>query len=219
MSAATSYQPRQSPAGDTTRNWARRARLYELLEASDLRRAHAKRSLFRQMKGQTLFVGVGTGLDIAHFPLGPAITAIDISEDMLSRARRHQDRYLAAAEPRGGAALELCLMDAAALTFADQSFDTVATACTLCSVADPLLVLRELRRVLRPGGRLLMFEHVRSAQPVLGVVLDAMSLWSRRRGTDMSRETVRCVLESGFNIDRIESVFLDIILAIEASRP
>lgn len=64
-----------------------------------------------------------------------------------------------------------------------------------------------------------MFEHARSAQPILAAVLDAMSLWSRRRGTDMSRETVRCVIEAGFNIDRIESVFLDIILAIEASRP
>lgn len=83
------------------------------------------------MRGQTLFVGVGTGLDIAHFPVGPIITAIDISKDMLGRAMRHRDRYLAAVEQRGGASLELCLMDGA-LTFADQSFDTVATACTLC---------------------------------------------------------------------------------------
>lgn len=219
MSAANSPPRGQSPGGDTTRQWARRARLYEVLEASDLRRAHAKRTLFQHMRGQTLFVGVGTGLDIAHFPVGPVITAIDISEDMLRRARRHRDRYLATTEQYGCASLELCLMDAAALTFADHSFDTVATACTLCSVADPSRVLRELRRVLRPGGRLLMFEHVRSSQPILAAVLDAMSLWSRRRGTDMSRETVRAVIEAGFHIERIESVFLDIILAIEASRP
>lgn len=219
MSGARSYPPPESPGVDTTRHWARRARLYEMLEASDLRRAHAKRALFRQMIGQTLFVGVGTGLDIAHFPVGPVITAIDISEEMLRRARRHRDRYLATVEQPRCASLELCLMDAAALTFADHSFDTVATACTLCSVSDPSRVLRELRRVLRPGGRLLMFEHVRSAQPILAAVLDAMSLWSRRRGTDMSRETVRAVIEAGFDIERIESVFLDIILTIEASRP
>ena len=69
-----------------------------------------------------------------------------------------------------------------------------------------------------------MFDHVRSAQPILAAVPDAMRLRIRRRGidmsrgTDMSRDTMRYVIEAGFNIERIGSAFLDIILAIEASR-
>ncbi|MFP5378912.1 MAG: class I SAM-dependent methyltransferase [Vicinamibacteria bacterium] len=171
------------------------------------------------MLGETLFVGIGTGLDIAHFPHGPAITAIDISSDMLDRAQPRRRRYLEGTPHEGRAVLRLELQDAAALPYADAHFDTVATACTLCSVPDADVVLRQILRVLRPGGRLLLFEHVRSAHPLLGAVLDVMSLWSRRSGTDMSRDTLASVIAAGFVIERVEASFLDIILAVEASRP
>ena len=191
--------------------WDARARLYDALEGSDLRRAAPKRALFHRMRGRTLFVAVGTGLDIAHFPPGLDITAIDISEAMLSRARMRQHRY--------GGGLRLELQDAAELPYADGCFDTVATSCTLCSVPDPRRVLRELHRVLRPDGRLLLFEHVRSRHAPLALVLDLMSRWSRRGGTDMSRDTLAAVRDAGFEVLRVESVFLDIILAAEARRP
>lgn len=84
---------------------------------------------------------------------------------------------------------------------------------------DADVVLRQIHRVLSPGGRLLLFEHVRSAHPLLGAVLDVMSLWSRRSGTDMSRDTLASVIAAGFVIERVEAAFLDIILAVEASRP
>lgn len=191
--------------------WDARARLYDVLEASDLRRATPKRALFARMEGRTLFVAIGTGLDIAHFPAGRDITAIDISETMLARARARQHRY--------GDGLRLERHDAAALPYADASFDTVATSCTLCSVPDPRRVLGELLRVLRPGGRFLLFEHVRSRHVALALVLDLMSLWSRRSGTDMSRDTIAAVTSAGFEILSVESVFVDIILAVEARRP
>ena len=191
--------------------WDARARLYDAFEGSDLRRAAPKRALFRRMEGRTLFVAIGTGLDIAHFPAGRDITAIDISEAMLARARARQPRY--------GDGLRLERQDAAALPYADGSFDTVATSCTLCSVPDPRRVLGELRRVLRPGGRLLLFEHVRSRHVALALVLDVMSLWSRRGGTDMSRDTLATVTAAGFELLGVQSVFLDIILAAEACRP
>lgn len=99
--------PPAAACGRAARAWALRARLYDVLEASDRRRASAKRTLFQQMQGETLFVGIGTGLDIAHFPHGPAITAIDISPAMLARAQPRQRRYVAAIAPDGAGILRL----------------------------------------------------------------------------------------------------------------
>ena len=158
-----------------SRVWDLRARLYDVCEGSDLRRGPAKAELFRHMRGRVLFLAVGTGLDIKHFPPGLDIVGIDISESMLRRAGPRVQLY-----PGN---LLLLQMDAMHLTFADASFDTVATSCTMCSVPDAVGALRELYRVLRPGGSLLMFEHVRRRfalaesgdfnalrQPALGLV-------------------------------------------------
>jgi ubiquinone/menaquinone biosynthesis C-methylase UbiE len=104
------------------------------------------------------------------------------------------------------------------LGFADESFDTVATSCTLCSVPDPQQALQEIYRVLRPGGTLLMFEHVRSRNLILALTLDLMTLFTRRRGTEMNRRTIETALAAGFHLTHVEPVFLDIILAVQAEK-
>lgn len=186
--------------------WDRRARFYDLFEGSDLRRGPAKAALFREMAGRVLFVAVGTGLDVKHFPPGREIVAIDISDEMLRRA---------APRCRGYAGnLRLAQADALNLCFPDNSFDTIVTSCTMCSAPTPKRALEELYRVLRPGGQLLMFEHVRSRNPILGLMLDMMTLVTRRGGTEMNRHTLDNAMAAGFRITRVESVFLDIILSI-----
>jgi ubiquinone/menaquinone biosynthesis C-methylase UbiE len=196
--------------------WDWRAKLYDFREASMLRRGPAKAALFSRMSGRVIFVAAGTGTDFAAFPPaserpppGLDITAIDISDEMLRRAAARAARY--------PGRLRLLRADAQALPFEDASFDTAATSCTLCSVPDPVRALRELRRVLRPGGVLLMFEHVRSRNPVLGWTLDLMTLWSRRTGTEMNRDTLANARAAGFRPTRVTSVYLDIILAVEAA--
>ena len=193
------------------RLWDFRAKLYDVCEASEYRRGPHKAALFKDMRGRVLFVAAGTGLDVKHFPPGHTIVAIDISEKMLAKAEKRAKLY-----PGN---LVLLQADAQNLKFRDAVFDTVATSCTLCSVPDPLRALRELYRVLRPGGRLLMFEHVRSRNPLFGLALDVMTWWTRLTGTEMNRDTIATARSAGFQLTRINSVYLDIILAIRGIKP
>ncbi len=188
--------------------WNLRARLYDICEGSQLRRGAAKARLFAGMRGNVLFVAVGTGIDITRFPDGQRIVGVDISGEMLRRAEGRRRAY------RGD--MRFVRGDVKRLAFNDDSFDTVVSSCTMCSVPQPVDALRELYRVLRPGGRLLMFEHVRSASWSLGLALDAMTLWTRWLGTEMNRDTLANVRAAGFQLARVESVYLDIILSIHA---
>lgn len=188
--------------------WEERAKLYDLCEGSDLRRGAYKKILFRRIEGRALFLAIGTGLDIRHLPTEPGIIAMDISAAMLEKSRRRAETF--------AGNLRLVQGDAATLCFPDGCFDTVVTACTMCSVPHPTTVLSELYRVLRPGGRLLMFEHVRSRNWLLGAVLDLMTIVTRRRGTEMNRDTLTAATKAGFSILQVEPIFLDIILAVEA---
>ncbi len=99
----------------------------------------------------------------------------------------------------------------------DATFDTVATVFTFCSVPKPIAGLRELYRVLKPGGQILMLEHVRSsAIAPLGIMMDVMSRLTRKFGPELNRDTVGNVQKAGFRLRRIENVYLDIVRTIEA---
>jgi ubiquinone/menaquinone biosynthesis C-methylase UbiE len=194
------------------RKWDRASRTYDLVTWGDERRfGPAKRRLFASMTGRCLMVAAGTGNDFAYFPPGLQIVAIDVSPRMVDRAAVRAALY------RGG--LSVRLMDVQALEFDDATFDTTVTACTFCSVPDPVRGLRELYRCLTPGGQLLMFEHVRSRIGPIAILQDLMTPISRRFGPEMNRDTVGNVLRSGFELCREENVYLDVVKAIEARRP
>jgi ubiquinone/menaquinone biosynthesis C-methylase UbiE len=110
-----------------------------------------RRELLAAARGRVLEVGAGTGHNVAAYPGGLealVLTEPDAAMRVLLRRRAGGARVVAAA--------------AEALPFPDASFDTVVSTMVLCTVADPGAAARELRRVLRPGGRLLFIEHVRS---------------------------------------------------------
>jgi ubiquinone/menaquinone biosynthesis C-methylase UbiE len=189
--------------------WDRASRTYDLVTfGEDLRQGDDKRTLFAAARGRTIFVAVGTGNDIKFLPPGLEIVGLDISPAMIERARSRARRY--------AGRIELRVADVQDLDYADASFDTAVTACTFCSVPDPVRGLRELRRVLEPGGRLLMFEHVRSDVPMVGLFLDALTYLSRLVGPDMNRDTVNNVRRAGFEVTKVRNVYFDIVRAIEA---
>jgi ubiquinone/menaquinone biosynthesis C-methylase UbiE len=189
--------------------WDRASRTYDRVTRSDeFRFASAKRKLFERMQGRCLMLATGTGNDFRQFPRGLVVTAIDISPAMLERARERARAY----EGR----LDLVRTDARQLPFADRSFDSVVAVCTFCSVPDPVRGLCELRRVLKPGDRLLLFEHVRSRLTPLAIMQDLMTPLTRRIGPDMNRDTVANAERAGFRVVREENVYLDLVKAVEA---
>lgn len=107
--------------------------------------------LCRRATGRTLEIAVGTGRNVSFYPPDVELVAIDVDPGMLDVTRR---RAAAA-----GRRVALGRADAAALPYADESFDTVVCTLALCSVYDRAAVLAEMRRVLRPGGRLLLLDH------------------------------------------------------------
>jgi ubiquinone/menaquinone biosynthesis C-methylase UbiE len=197
---------------DPQAKWDRASCLYDWMTwADDLRLANDKQRLFGRMMGCCLMVAAGTGNDFRHFPPGLSITAIDISPKMIERARQKASVY--------EGTLDLRVMDVQSLEFPDGTFDSAISACTFCSITYPVRGLRELYRCLKPGGRLLMFEHVRSRFGPIAILQDLMTPISRRLGPDMNRDTVANVQRAGFVLYREENVYLDVVKAIEARRP
>ena len=174
----------------------------------DRRQGAEKRRLFAKIQGRTLLVAIGTGNDLKYLPSGCNLIAIDISPRMIQRARTKARRE--------GGNIRMVLTDAQRLAFADQTFDTVLTVCTFCSIPEPIQGLQEVYRVLKSGGRLLMFEHVRSKIGPFPLLLDFMTFLTRKFGPDLNRDTVGNVLRAGFRLEREENVYLDIVKTIEA---
>jgi ubiquinone/menaquinone biosynthesis C-methylase UbiE len=194
---------------DTQRKWDAASRTLDLMSfAEDRRIGPYKRGLFAKMRGATLMVAAGTGNDFKFFPPNMQVVSIDISPKMLERAARKAAAY--------SGTIELREMDVCNLEFPDASFDTIATAFTFCSVPKPVAGLRELRRVLKTGGQLLMIEHVRSAIGPIGIFMDLMTPLTSRVGPSLNRDTVGNVQKAGFRLRRVENVYLDVVKIIEA---
>lgn len=191
--------------------WDRNAHRYDFWEWGGARRhAPHKRGLFRQMQGRVLFVAAGTGADFCQFPDGLEIVAIDLSAKMLAHATKRLVNYQGR--------LALTQSDVQMLPFPDSTFDTVATSCTFCSVPSPPRGLAELHRVLRANGKLLMFEHVRSRNWLVGWIQDFMTFFVRSYGPKMNRRTIETVKRAGFKIEQVRRTYLDVFLAIEAKK-
>ena len=158
--------------------------------------------LIAQAAGRVLEIGGGTGLNLAHY--GPAVESLTITEPELPMLRRLERRVQAVAP-------ETTVLRAPAedLPFEPDTFDVAVSTLVLCGVDDQPRALRELRRVLRPGGRLLFIEHVRSADPKVARRQDRMNPVNQFIvGCDCNRPTLDTIKATGFSIMAIEHTAL-----------
>jgi ubiquinone/menaquinone biosynthesis C-methylase UbiE len=161
-------------------------------------RAHRER-LLGGARGRVLEIGAGTGHNLPFYP--ERVEAITVTEPEAPMARRLAQKIRE--QPR---AIELVQAPAEQLPLGDAQFDTVVSTLVLCTVVDQARALRELRRVLKPGGRLLFIEHVRSDDAGLAKWQDRLNGINKvvAHGCNCNRETVDAIRAAGFTITSLE---------------
>jgi len=157
-----------------------------------------RQSLLADATGRVLELGAGTGANLLHY--GDGVESLVLTEPespMLHRLERKAGEQVPGAQ--------LVQASAEDLPFEDDSFDTVVSTLVLCGVDDQSRALREARRVLRPGGRLLFLEHVRADDPGLARFQDRMN-WLNRLvvGCDCNRQTLAAIEAEHFAVSRLE---------------
>jgi len=172
-----------------------------------------RKLLCSKANGLVLEAGVGTGANLAHYPEDnniEKVIGIDFSPKMLEVAKR---KVSLAKVP-----VELLEADIQNLPFEDNIFDTIITACVFCSVPDPVLGFKELRRVIKPNGNLYLLEHVRSEGIFLGPLMDRLNPLSvKLGGVNINRRTEKNVKLSGMEIISSEFLFKDIVKLLTVS--
>ena len=160
--------------------------------------AELKRKLLVNARGRVLEIGVGTGLSFAHYPPEVELVGVDPSAPMLRRARARAAQL--------GRGVTLIEAPAEELPFEESSFDTAVSLAVLCSVRDPAHALRELRRVLRPDGRFIFLEHVRSEGAKLARWQDRLERpWGWvAGGCHPNRPTLEGIESAGFELVEVE---------------
>jgi ubiquinone/menaquinone biosynthesis C-methylase UbiE len=171
-----------------------------------------RKKLWSKVNGfHILEIGVGTGKNLDYYPSNTRITAIDFSDHMLKQA--------AAKKRRKKINVDLDLMDVQSLYFADNSFDTVVASFVFCSVPSPHKGLKECYRVCKPGGQILLLEHVISSKPMLAKLMHFLNpLVAKLFGANINRDTVKNVQACAFSSVRIDEHSSDIIKLIEAKK-
>lgn len=194
------------------RRWDRKARFYDRLTAPAehmMGLSEGRAWVFeRALGGRVLEVGAGTGKNLRYYPEGGRVVATDLSSGMLARAM----------EKSGGrsAPVWFVVTDAEDLAFKDGAFDRVVVTCVFCSVPDPVRGLREVRRVLRPGGEVVLLEHMRPGG-LLGKVFDCLDpIMSRLMGPHINRRTLENIRSAGFQPVEERNVFSDWIKVVVA---
>jgi ubiquinone/menaquinone biosynthesis C-methylase UbiE len=172
------------------------AAIYDKMLASEEKKflGGIREEMLKDITGDVLEIGAGTGANFQYYRPGAHVTAIEPDPYMLQRAQNRASEAHTDIDLRQVAAEEL--------PFPDASFDFVIDTLVLCSVSDPRKVLSEIKRVLKPGGELRLYEHVRYQNPIGGLIQDAVSpAWQwLGAGCHPNRNTERYLREAGFEV-------------------
>jgi ubiquinone/menaquinone biosynthesis C-methylase UbiE len=178
------------------RSWAKQAPRYDkqigFFERRVFGRSHRPWACSRA-SGDVLEVAIGTALNLPHYSQEVRLVGLDLSAEMLDRAK-DRAREL-------GREVELREGDAHDLPFPDSSFDAVVCTYSLCNIPDPELAVSEMRRVIRPAGKLILVDHIRSAsRPVYWLQKAFEFITARLEGEHMTRRPAEYVEAAGFDI-------------------
>jgi ubiquinone/menaquinone biosynthesis C-methylase UbiE len=153
--------------------------------------------------GDVLEIGGGTGSNLPYY--GPDVTSLTITEPEPPMLKRLEKKVREQSFPA-----RVLRAPAEDLPFPDGAFDTVVSTLVLCGVDDQPRALREIRRVLRPGGRLVFIEHVRSDDARLAKTQDRMNGLNRSlAGCECNRATLDTIRREGFEVDSLEHTTLN----------
>ena len=171
-----------------------------------------RKKLWSKVEGHHILeVGVGTGKNFEYYPPGTRVTAIDFSPAMLKQASQKKAQK--------AVKVDLDLMDIQSLAFADNSFDTVIASFVFCSVPQPLKGLKELHRVCKPGGQVLLLEHVISTKPFLAKVMNFFNpIILILVGANINRNTLRNIKAAGFAWVIVDQQSSHMIKLVEARK-
>ncbi|WP_274651316.1 class I SAM-dependent methyltransferase [Paenibacillus humicola] len=166
--------------------------------------------LLERASGRVLEIGSGTGINFPYYRFAESVSAIEPDEGMLQASLVRAQRSAVPIEVRQGSAERL--------PFPTDAFDTVVGTLVFCTIPDPATALSEIRRVCKPGGGMLLFEHVKLQHPVWGRMQEWLTPgWSRLcGGCRLNRDTLAAVRLAGFRIARIEWKMKGLFIIVEA---
>jgi ubiquinone/menaquinone biosynthesis C-methylase UbiE len=213
-SGAAKARTRETPAGRQKRVWDKSAPSYDKQIAffEKIQFGGGREWLGERARGRVLEVAIGTGRNLPHYPAGATLTGIELSPAMLAIARQR-----AAGLGRDAGLLE---GDAEHLPFADASFDTVACALALCTIPSPAIAIGEMKRVLIPGGRLLLLDHIGSTWPPVYAaqwLLERITI--RSAGEHFTRRQLPLVRAAGFEVVETQRRKAGTVERIHAVKP
>lgn len=196
------------------KKYDRNAKYYDALEKGMEINIYSswRKKYFSPLTGKILEVGIGTGNNIDYINNEARFTGIDFSERMLRKARKK----LTASGKKN---ITLELMDIEEMDFEDNSFDYVITASVFCSVPHPVKGLKEIKRVLKPAGKLIMIEHVLSDLPLIAFFENLFNPLVRFiTGVNINRDTKQNIIDAGLKINEEKNLALaDVFRLFEAS--
>ena len=192
------------------RNYDKYAKWYDYVERLPelLGLKRVRKKLLQEASGDVLEVAAGSGNNLRHYPKECKITLVDLSRGMLKRA----------SQKAGKQKLHVSIqeMDAERLGFSDDAFDTVVDSLSLCTFKQPVEALKEMARVCKPSGRILLLEHGRSSNERVGRWQDQRAdKHAKRLGCNWNRDILGCVEEAGLEIISRKRYFFGIFHAIK----
>jgi ubiquinone/menaquinone biosynthesis C-methylase UbiE len=169
-----------------------------------------RKDLLGKAQGKVLEIGSGTGINFSHYDIAGEVIAIEPEPAMRDKSLQRALQAPVSIDVRDGRA--------ESLPFPDNSFDTVVGTLVLCTIPDPVKALEEIRRVCKPNGQVLFFEHVRIHNSILGVLQDKLTpIWKRLcDGCHLNRNSVELMKKAGFKVTRVEQHYKKIFVVVEA---